>query len=271
MRKAVEYSDEHDFGFCVAISHFCRMNQNLTEAEIREGAVILIDKDLRWTSFDAINKFKRTTHAKIGHCGTLDPLATGLLICCTGRMTKSISEFQKQDKEYSGIIHLGFTTPTYDLESAPENPKSVEHLTEEEILAAAQTFVGTIQQVPPAHSAIKQDGKRLYELARAGKEVEIKPREVQIHSFEISKIELPLVHFKVLCSTGTYIRSLANDFGEKLDVGGYLKALRRTKIGGFSVDDARTIDEWLEYLSPMTFVRTPKQRPTGKKKKNFEE
>lgn len=247
------------------------MNQNLTEEEIKAGAVILIDKAYRWTSFDAISKFRRTTHAKIGHCGTLDPLATGLLICCTGKMTKQIEQFQKQDKEYTGIIHLGATTPTYDLESTPENETTTEHLSEEQIREATKAFTGTIQQKPPAHSAIKKDGKRLYELARAGKEVVIEPRTVTIKEFEITKIDLPEVHFRVACSTGTYIRSLTHDFGKALDVGGYLQALRRTKIGDFDVDDARTIDQWLEYLQPMSFVKTPKQRPANRKKKNFEE
>ncbi|RQO30769.1 tRNA pseudouridine(55) synthase TruB [Taibaiella sp. KBW10] len=247
------------------------MNQNLTEEEIKAGAVVLIDKAYRWTSFDAISKFRRATHAKIGHCGTLDPLATGLLICCTGKMTKQIEQFQKQDKEYTGIIHLGAITPTYDLESTPENMVSVSALTEAQILEAVKPFTGTIQQVPPAHSAIRKDGKRLYELARAGQEVVIEPRTVTIREFEITKIELPEVHFRVLCSTGTYIRSLAHDFGKTLGVGGYLQALRRTKIGDCSVDEARNIDEWLEYLQPMTFVKTPKQRPVNRKKKNFEE
>lgn len=259
------------FGNCRLIHDFCSMNQNLTEEEIKAGAVILIDKAYRWTSFDAISKFRRTTHAKIGHCGTLDPLATGLLICCTGKMTKQIEQFQKQEKEYTGIIHLGATTPTYDLESQPENIQSIDHLTEAQILEATKAFTGTIQQLPPIHSAIKKDGKRLYELARAGKEVVVEPRTVTINAFEITKIELPEVHFRVHCSTGTYIRSLANDFGRALGVGGYLQALRRTQIGEFRVEDARTIDQWLEFLQPMTFVKTPKQRPANQKKKNFEE
>lgn len=247
------------------------MNFNPTETEIKEGAVILIDKAYRWTSFDAINKIKRTTHAKIGHCGTLDPLATGLLICCTGKMTKQIEQFQKQDKEYTGVITLGATTPTYDLESTPENIQDYHHLTETMVNDAVAQFVGDIEQLPPIHSAIKKDGKRLYELARAGKEVKPDPRRVLIHEFEITKIELPEVHFRISCSTGTYIRSLANDFGAALGVGGYLSALRRTKIGAFNVADARTVDQWMEFLGHMHFVKPVKQKPLNRKKKNFEE
>lgn len=258
------------FVFCHRIIDFCRMNWNPTETEIREGSVILIDKAYRWTSFDAINKIKHTTHAKIGHCGTLDPLATGLLICCTGRMTKQIEQFQKQDKEYVGVITLGATTPTFDLESLPENQKELGKLREQEILDNVAQYVGAIDQIPPAHSAIKKDGKRLYELARAGVEMKIEPRRVQIHEFEIIKIDLPEVHFRVLCSTGTYIRSLANDFGASLGVGGYLSALRRTKIGEFKVDDARTVEQWMEFLGHMHFEKRVKVRPL-QKKKNFEE
>lgn len=247
------------------------MNINPTETEIKEGAVILIDKDYRWTSFDAINKIKRTTHAKIGHCGTLDPLATGLLICCTGKMTKQIEQFQKQEKEYTGVITLGATTPTYDLESAPENIKAYTHLTETVVRDTITQFTGEIEQLPPIHSAIKKDGKRLYELARAGKEVKPDPRKVTINEFEITKIELPEVHFRISCSTGTYIRSLANDFGAALGVGGYLSALRRTRIGAFNVDDARTVAQWMEFLGHMQFVKPVKQKPLNRKKKNFEE
>lgn len=247
------------------------MNSNPTATEIKEGAVILIDKAYRWTSFDAINKIKRTTHAKIGHCGTLDPLATGLLICCTGKMTKQIEQFQKQDKEYTGVITLGATTPTYDLESVPENIKAYDHLTAAMVRDAVAQFTGEIQQLPPIHSAIKKDGKRLYELARAGKEVQPDPRQVTVNEFEITKIALPEVHFRINCSTGTYIRSLANDFGAALGVGGYLSALRRTRIGAFNVEGARTVEQWMEFLGHMDFVKPVKQHPMNRKKKNFEE
>lgn len=213
---------------------------------------MLIDKPLRWTSFDALNKLRRLMKAKIGHCGTLDPLATGLLICCTGKMTKRITEYQKQEKEYTGIIHLGAVTPTYDLESEPEQFKPTDHLTEEQIQEATKAFTGDILQIPPAHSAIKKDGKRVYELAREGKEVKLEPRPVTITTFELTRIALPEVHFRVQCSTGTYIRSLANDLGAALGCGGYLQELRRIKIGEYHVADALTVEQWVKALKPET-------------------
>jgi tRNA pseudouridine55 synthase len=217
--------------------------------QIKEGVAILIDKPYKWSSFDAINKIKwNIKKVKIGHCGTLDPLATGLLICCTGKMTKQISTFQKQIKEYTGVITLGAVTPTFDLESEPEQFKSIEHLDEATIKAATASFIGEIQQVPPIHSAIKKDGKPVYKLARAGKEVILEPRTITIDIFEITKIEDAKVHFRVVCSTGTYIRSLANDFGAALGCGGYLSELRRTKIGDFSVDDAWSVEQWVDYI-----------------------
>ncbi|WP_118973712.1 tRNA pseudouridine(55) synthase TruB [Taibaiella koreensis] len=228
------------------------MNAIPTQEELKEGALLLIDKPLRWTSFDALNKLRRLMKAKIGHCGTLDPLATGLLICCTGKMTKRITEYQKQEKEYTGIIHLGSVTPTYDLESEPEQHRSLEHLTEEMIRAATTAFTGDIMQIPPAHSAIKKEGKRVYELAREGKEVKLDPRPVRITTFELTRIALPEVHFRVECSTGTYIRSLANDFGAALGCGGYLQALRRTRIGTFGVEEALTVEQWVTALKPET-------------------
>lgn len=219
-----------------------------TLSQLQEGAVILVDKPYRWTSFDVVNKLRRPVNAKFGHAGTLDPLATGLLICCTGSFTKKISEYQMLPKEYTGIIHLGAVTASYDLEQEPEDFKSFEHLSSEEILAATQAFIGDIVQIPPAHSAIKKEGKRAYELARAGKEVELKARPITIGSFEITHISLPEVHFKVTCSTGTYIRSLAHDFGQALGCGAYLQALRRTKIGNYKVEDADSPEEWIQYL-----------------------
>jgi tRNA pseudouridine55 synthase len=212
--------------------------------ELKKGGVILIDKPYKWTSFDAINKVKIMARLKIGHAGTLDPLATGLLICCTGEFTKKISEYQRLPKEYTGIIHLGATTATYDLESVPENQLPYEHITEEQIHAATAQFTGDIMQTPPIHSAIKKDGERAYDLARAGVDVKMLPRPVTISEFEITKISLPEVHFRVLCSTGTYIRSLANDFGAALGCGGYLQELRRTKIGELDVADALTPEQW---------------------------
>ncbi|MEO6833546.1 MAG: tRNA pseudouridine(55) synthase TruB [Chitinophagaceae bacterium] len=228
------------------------MNQNLSLQEIAEGAVLLVDKPLGWTSFDVINKLRKPMKAKLGHAGTLDPLATGLLIVCSGKFTKRITEFQKQVKEYTGIIHLGATTPTFDLESEPEDFKSIEGITEADLLKVAATFVGDILQMPPIHSAIRKDGKRAYEYARSGEEVKLNPRPISITAFELTKVSLPEVHFHVVCSTGTYIRSLAQDFGALLGCGGFLQELRRTKIGDFSVDDAQSVEAWLQYVKEKT-------------------
>lgn len=213
--------------------------------EIQEGKVLLIDKPLDWTSFDVVNKVRwnirkayNLKKIKVGHAGTLDPKATGLLIVCTGKFTKRIDEIQAESKVYTGTIKLGVTTPTYDTESEEDQTFPLEHITEELIHEATKEFIGEIDQYPPAHSAIKVDGKRLYELARAGKEVELKARRIQIYDFKITKIELPFVEFEVHCGKGTYIRSLANDFGKALNSGGYLTELRRTKIGDFSVENA---------------------------------
>lgn len=216
--------------------------------QLQAGTALLIDKPYRWTSFDAVHKLRKPVGAKIGHAGTLDPLATGLLICCTGAFTKKINEYQSLPKEYTGIFHLGAVTPTYDLESEPEDPKPFAHITEQMLLDASQKFMGEIMQMPPAHSAIKKDGKRAYELARAGKEVNLSARPITIIAFELTKIALPEVHFRVECSTGTYIRSLAHDFGQELGCGAYLQELRRTKIGPYRVEDALSIEECLEKL-----------------------
>jgi tRNA pseudouridine55 synthase len=175
---------------------------------------------------------------KVGHAGTLDPLATGLLIICTGKFTKQINEFMGMQKEYTGSLVLGATTASYDLEQEPENFKSIEAITELKIQEATKQFIGTILQMPPQHSAIKKDGKRLYESARQGIEVKVDPRQITIEQFEITKIDLPNIEFRVLCSTGTYIRSLVHDFGQALGVGAYMSGLRRTKIGSFKVEDA---------------------------------
>ncbi|MGN6293372.1 MAG: tRNA pseudouridine(55) synthase TruB [Chitinophagaceae bacterium] len=214
-----------------------------------EGRVLLINKPLRWTSFDAVRKIRNLIKIKkVGHAGTLDPLATGLLIVCTGKFTKKINEYMAKEKEYTGSFTLGATTPTYDLESEPGNFQSLEGITEEKIKAATSSFVGEIMQVPPAHSAIKIDGKRVYELARKGVEVKIDPRKITIHEFGITAIELPVVHFRVVCSTGTYIRSLANDFGAALGCGAYLSSLCRTRIGEFTLDNAITPAELEEEI-----------------------
>jgi tRNA pseudouridine55 synthase len=223
-----------------------------TLKQFQEGSVILVDKPYRWTSFDVVHKLRKPIQAKIGHAGTLDPLATGLLICCTGPFTKKITDYQMLPKEYTGIFHLGATTPTYDLESEPENFQAFEHLKEAEIIEATRAFIGDILQMPPAHSAIKKDGQRAYDLARAGKEVNLAARPITIGEFELTKIALPEVHFRVTCSTGTYIRSLAQDYGQALGCGGYLQALRRTKIGNYKAEDALSVEEWMEYLNSQT-------------------
>lgn len=218
------------------------------------GKVLLIDKPLNWTSFQVVNKIRwairkkfNLKKIKVGHAGTLDPLATGLLILCTGKMTKKINEYQAENKEYTGTITLGATTPSFDLETEIDQTFPIEHITEELIYAAAESFKGFIDQKPPIYSAIKKDGIRLYELARKGEQTEIKSREVNILDFDITKIELPLVHFRILCSKGTYIRSIASDFGKELHSGGHLSSLRRTKSGAFDLSKA---------ISPESFVET---------------
>lgn len=214
-----------------------------------EGRVLLINKPLHWTSFDVVKKIRGIVKTKVGHAGTLDPLATGLLICCTGKFTKRISTYQTQEKEYTGTFVLGAVTPTYDLESEPVDHKKIDHLTAKDIIETAASFTGKILQYPPAHSAIKKQGTPAYHLARKGIAVELEPREVEIKTFEITRIVLPEVDFKVVCSTGTYIRSLANDFGQKLGCGAHLSALCRTRIGEFKLEDAMEINE----IMPLTF------------------
>ena len=217
-----------------------------------EGKVLLIDKPLKWTSFDMVKKVRWMTKImKVGHAGTLDPLATGLLIICTGKYTKQINEFMGMPKEYTGSLVLGATTASYDLEHAPENFKSIDTITASAIQEATTQFIGTILQMPPQHSAIKKDGKRLYESARQGIEVKVDPRQITIHEFEIVKIDLPHVEFRVLCSTGTYIRSLVHDFGQALGVGAYMSGLRRTKIGALHVEDAM---QWEELEKEITIL-----------------
>jgi len=213
------------------------------------GMIVLIDKPLRWTSFDAVKKIRILTGvSKVGHAGTLDPLATGLLIICTGSFTKNILEYMGMEKEYTGTIITGATTASYDLESEPEGFRDVDHLSKDSIYRAAENFKGEILQVPPVHSAIKQNGKPVYLSARKGKEVVLEPRKVTINEFEITGISLPAISFRVVCSTGTYIRSLANDFGKLLGTGAYLGSLRRTRIGKFSVDDSLTPQAFEEHV-----------------------
>ncbi|MAW96804.1 MULTISPECIES: tRNA pseudouridine(55) synthase TruB [unclassified Leeuwenhoekiella] len=220
-----------------------------SEADFKEGQVLLFDKPLNWTSFQLVNKVRwliRKTYnikkIKVGHAGTLDPLATGLMIICTGKFTKRIEEFMGQEKEYTGTIVVGATTPSYDLETEIDATFPTDHLSEEAIHKATAQFTGSIMQQPPIFSALKKDGKRLYEFAREGKNVDIPSREVQVSAFEITRIALPEVDFRISCSKGTYIRSLAHDFGKALNSGGHLSALRRTKIGDFQVKNATDLE-----------------------------
>lgn len=222
------------------------------------GQVLLIDKPLEWTSFQVVNKLRWAIRKrfgikkiKVGHAGTLDPLATGLLVICTGKFTKQIESYQAKEKEYTGTITLGATTPSFDLESDFDASFDIDGITEQQIKAAMQTFVGDIMQHPPAFSAIKKDGKRLYELARKGAEVKTDPRPVSIYEFEATSIQLPDVHFRVSCSKGTYIRSLAHDLGKALNNGAHLSGLRRTKIGELDVQNAQTIEGFLKELGPI--------------------
>ena len=215
-----------------------------------EGKVILIDKPLHWTSFDVVRKLRSTIQIKkIGHAGTLDPLATGLLIVCTGKFTKKINEYMAAEKEYTGHFVAGAITPTYDLESEPVDFKDYSSLTQENIHAATALFTGEIDQFPPIYSAIKKDGVALYDLARRGEAVEVKSRKVTISQFEITKIDLPVIEFNVVCSTGTYIRSLANDLGQALGCGAYLGSLRRTRIGHIKAEEATDMDTFIQNFS----------------------
>jgi tRNA pseudouridine55 synthase len=214
-----------------------------------EGQVLLINKPLEWTSFDVVRKIRSAIKIKkVGHAGTLDPLATGMLILCTGKFTKRINEYMAQEKEYTGTFTLGATTPTYDLESEPQDLKDYSSVTPEQLQAIAQQFTGDIMQVPPMHSAIKKDGKRVYELARQGITIELEPRKITIKEFEFTAIELPVLHFRVVCTTGTYIRSLANDVGKAAGCGAYLSKLCRTRIGSFTLDKSMTMEEALERI-----------------------
>ena len=228
---------------------------SFTAEDFKNGQILLFDKPLEWTSFQVVNKVRWLIRKncgikkiKVGHAGTLDPLATGLLIICTGKFTKKIQELQAQEKEYTGTFTLGATTPSYDLETEIDNTFPTDHLSAEKLQQATEQFTGDIEQFPPVFSALKKDGIRLYEYARKGEEVKINSRTVNISSFELTNIELPNVDFKVSCSKGTYIRSLAHDFGKAVESGAHLSALRRTKIGDFNVENAFTIDTFIETL-----------------------
>ena len=211
-----------------------------------EGELILIDKPLTWTSFDVVKKLKwACKFKKIGHAGTLDPLATGLLILCTGKKTKQIDTYQAQEKEYEGTLVLGKTTPSVDLETEFDQEFPVDHISQEDMAAAARQLTGVLQQLPPMYSAVRVDGERLYKKARRGETIEIKPREVTVKRFDITTDDFPNIHFRIVCSKGTYIRSLVRDFGQILDSGAYLSVLRRTRIGDFSVSDSVPMDEFI--------------------------
>lgn len=230
---------------------------NFTAEDFKNGQILLFDKPLEWTSFQLVNKVRWLIRShcgikkiKVGHAGTLDPLATGLLIICTGKFTKRIHELQGQEKEYTGTFNLGATTPSYDLETEVDNTFPIDHLNEEVLNNAVPQFLGEIEQYPPVFSALKKDGKRLYEYARKGEEVKIDSRKVSISSFTLTRINLPEVDFQVRCSKGTYIRSLAHDFGKAVESGGHLSALRRTKIGDFNVNDSYDLDRFIATLPP---------------------
>lgn len=224
------------------------------EFDFESGEVLLVDKPLQWTSFDVVNKIRNTLKPlklKVGHAGTLDPLATGLLVICTGRKTKTIDILQAQEKEYTGTFIIGATTPTYDLEAAPDKHFSIDDINDKNLIKASQSFIGKIEQYPPAHSAIKVNGERLYEKARRGEKIELKARQIVISEFELTRIELPEVDFRVVCSKGTYIRSLAHDFGLAINNGAYLAGLRRTRNGNYHVKDAYKLDLLIHHLTAL--------------------
>jgi len=228
----------------------------ITKEDYLSGKLLLIDKPLNWTSFQVVNKIRwliknkfSLKKIKVGHAGTLDPLATGLLIICTGKMTKEISKFQVQTKKYTGTFLLGSTTPSYDLETEPNKSFPVDHITENLITKSVQKFIGKIKQKPPIFSAIKKNGKRLYQSARLGEDVIIDDREIEIFSFNILKIDIPNIDFEVECSKGTYIRSLANDFGKELSSGATLTKLKRTKIGEYSIDESISVNKFIDSLN----------------------
>ena len=229
---------------------------NYNKNSFIEGKMLLINKPIGWTSFQIVNKVRWLIKSqydlkkiKVGHAGTLDPLAEGLLILCTGKWTKKIDEFQGQDKVYSGIFHLGATTPSFDLETEINSRQSIEHIDKNILLESTNKFIGDQFQIPPIYSAIKQNGKKLYEYARKGETIELKKRKINISEFKITKIELPKVHFKVKCGKGTYIRSLANDYGLELKSGAYLYKLKRERIGNFNLKDAISIEEFEKIIN----------------------
>ncbi len=218
--------------------------------DFQAGATLLLNKPLRWTSFDLVKKIRNITGTKkVGHAGTLDPLATGLVIICTGNMTRKLDEYQAGEKEYTGSFFLGESTPGYDRELPPDSFYPTDHITTESIYKGVQQFIGVLEQYPPPHSAVKINGKRAYELARQGREVNVKLRTIEVREFEITEIRMPLVYFRIVCSKGTYIRSLAHDFGKTLGSGACLESLCRTRIGSYRLEDALTIEQFMEMTS----------------------
>ena len=218
-----------------------------------EGKVILINKELRWTSFDVVKKIRNLVRVKkVGHAGTLDPLATGLLIVCAGKMTKQINQFMDQEKEYVGTMVIGKTTPSVDLETNVDSEKSIKHISKDDVIATSNKFIGILMQTPPIYSALKKDGEPLYKKARKGEKVKIEPREVESKEFQITKIDFPEVHFRLVCSKGFYVRSLVRDFGEELGVGAYMSKLERTRIGDLKIEDAITVDEFKKTLESIS-------------------
>lgn len=229
------------------------MQENITfpDFNFAEGELLLINKPYQWTSFDVVGKIRNSLKPqklKVGHAGTLDPLATGLLIICTGKLTKQIDTFQAEEKEYTGTLVLGATTPSYDMETEVDATFDISNVTEEQIYAATAQFKGDISQYPPAHSAVKVNGERLYVKARLGEEVELKKRFVTVNEFEITRIDLPEVDFRVVCSKGTYIRSLVSDFGKALNNGAYMSKLTRTRSGSFLLSNAFELNDFIAYL-----------------------
>lgn len=234
----------------------------MEKPNLLEGGVLLINKPLKWTSFDVVKKTRNLIRShfkvekiKVGHAGTLDPLASGLLVVCTGKFTKSINEFQGQEKEYTGTFSLGATTPSYDLETEVDQIFPITHIKNEDIQTTTKKFMGTIDQFPPIFSALKKDGERLYEKARRGEEVKVDARQVHIHEFEITRIELPEIDFRVVCSKGTYIRSLAHDFGKALNSGAHLSALCRIRIGNFHLNQAIDFETLKYYIETQDFPK----------------
>lgn len=234
----------------------------MSNFDFENGELLLVDKPLTWTSFDVVGKIRnsiRIKKIKVGHAGTLDPLATGLLIVCTGKLTKKVDEYLAEEKEYTGTITLGATTPSYDLETEINRHFSVEHINKEMIIEAANSFIGEIEQVSPAYSALKIDGERAYHKARRGEEVKIKSRKVSISAFDITAIDMPILTFRIVCSKGTYIRSIAHDIGKKLKTGAHLSSLRRTRSGNFKIEEAWNLEDLIQKIKSERFEKESKE------------